>query len=155
MENQVKEKTTRIYGEDMGGYGLEHMKDAEEWEMFLIYYEITLVAWRIRHDARRDYNKGYLTEEEFIGMVSTYAEMTYPIAYCVYVISKKIGIKVSEPTAGKYIETDREQFMKWYDFYKKHFVENMSRERFNEFQEKRKAGKDISEYLPKGSWRDS
>jgi hypothetical protein len=43
---------------------------------------------------------------------------------------------------------------KWFAFYNSHFKQTLTEDEFNTYMEARKNGEDVSEYLPKGDWRD-
>jgi len=81
--------------------------------------------------------------------------MGYTAEYLLYTIAKKIGVDVPEPEVDKHVAPDREVFMKWYEFYDNHFMHTLSDEQWLTFEAKRKAGEDVSEYLPSGNWRES
>ena len=144
----------RVYGLDTGGYDPQKVAAMADWELFLEYYSVTLLAWRMDHDTRRDYSRGYVSDEEYDSVAKELERLHYPIEYLLYTISKRNGIEVNEPEAGKHISPNREMFMKWYSFYDDYFMHKMSQETWNDFKQKRKDGVDISEYLPKGDWRE-
>ena len=143
----------RIYGLDTGGYDPKKIDSMADWELFLEYYSVTLVAWRLNHDTVRDHSRGYVSDEEYSEAMRSLEEMQYPIEYLLYTISKRNEIPVNEPAADKHIAPDREIFMKWYKFYDDHFIHEMSDDTWKEFEQKRKDGADISQYLPDGNWR--
>ncbi len=147
-------KNARILGVDPGGLDVEAIEKMPEWELFLLYYSITLQAWRLDHDSKRDYSRGHIEKSEFATMQQSVAELSYPINYLLYFISKKIGVQVPEPKVDQPIQPDREQFMKWYRFYDHHFMHEMSDEEYARFEAKRKQGEDISEFLPEDDWHD-
>ncbi len=142
----------RIFGLDTGGYDPQKIDSMADWELFLEYYSITLVAWRLNHDTARDYSRGYISDEGYSEAAKSLEEMQYPIEYLLYTISKRNEIPVNEPAAGNHITPDRDTFMKWYTYYDNHFIHGMSDDTWKEFEQKRKEGADISQYLPDGNW---
>ncbi len=86
-------------------------------------------------------------------MIADYNKLQYPIDYLLYQISKRNGIEVNEPDGVNRIKPDREAFMKWYRFYDNHFMHKLTDKEFSDFERKREAGEDVTEYLPKGDWR--
>lgn len=144
----------RIYGLDTGGYDPQKVAAMADWELFLEYYSITLVAWRMNHDTVRDYSRGYVSEDEYKSVAKELERLQYPIEYLLYTISKRNDIEVNEPTAGKHISPNREVFMRWYRFYDDYSMHKISDKAWSDFEQKRKDGADISEYLPEGDWRN-
>ena len=144
----------RIYGLDTGGYDPEEIAAMADWELFLNYYSITLLAWRMNHDTCRDYTRGHVSDEAYKSVAEELESLQYPIEYLLYTISKRNGIEVNEPAAGEHIAPNREVFMKWYSFYDDHFIHKMPQSMWDEFEQKRKDGADVSEYLPIGNWRE-
>ena len=143
----------KIYGLDTGGYEPQKVAAMADWELFLEYYSITLVAWRMNHDTCRDYSRGYVSEAEKKSVAAELERLQYPIEYLLYMISKRNSIEVNEPEAGKHITPDRDVFMKWYRYYNDHFIHKMSDQEWQDFEQKRKDGADVSKYLPEGDWR--
>ena len=154
-EEAERIKNARIYGVDPGGCDIEGIKNSTEWELFLEYYSITLRVWRMNHNGSRDYSRGHMSSGVWESTQKAIAELQYDIEYLMYAISKKIDIDVPEPEVDKHVSPDRDMFMKWYVFYDKHFRKALSDEQWKEFEAKRKAGEDVSEYLPTGDWRES
>ena len=144
----------RIFGLDTGKYDSQKIEAMDDWELFLEYYDITYLAWRMEHNALRDYSRGYVSDEEFVSVIEAIAELQYSIEYLAYAISKRNNIEVNEPAIDKHISPNREIFMKWYNFYNDHFIYKMPQSTWNDFVQKRKDGMDVSEYLPVGNWRE-
>ena len=153
MENRTT--TPRIYGEYYGNFDLGHLKNAEEWELFLNYHALAIVAGKLKRNTELSYSKGDLSSEEHQIKIETYDRMLYPIEYCVYLIAKKINIHVSELALGQHVEVDFKGFRKWYQFWANYFFDTMKDEDFKEFFRRYNIGEDVSEFLPKTSWRDS
>ncbi len=144
----------RIYGLDTGGYDPQKIATMADWELFLEYYSITLLAWRMNHDTCRDYARGHVSNKEYDSVAKALEELQYPIEYLLYTISKHNNIEVNEPAAGEHITPNREMFMRWYGFYDNHFMHKMSQSAWNDFERKRKDGVDVSEFLPVGDWHE-
>lgn len=145
-------RNARIHGSDPGSYNPEQIKNLAEWELFLEYYSVTLMSWRLSHDGQRDHNRGQLSDGAWQSISDEIARLSYNIDFLLYVICQKIGVKVSEPEVDKRIMPDREGFMKWYRFYDWHFMHQLSESEWQDFEERRKTGKDIQCYLPTGDW---
>jgi hypothetical protein len=144
----------RIYGLDTGGYDPQKIATMADWELFLEYYSITLLAWRMVHDTCKDYSKGYISEKGSNLIMEEIERLQYPIEYLLYTISKRIKIEVNEPEAGRHIVPNREMFMKWYEFHDDHFMHKMSQSAWDNFEQKCKDGADVSEFLPVGDWHE-
>ncbi len=145
-------RNARIHGSDPGSYDPKQIEDLTEWELFLEYYSVTLASWQLSHNGQRDYNRGQLSDEAWQSMLDEITRLSYDIDFLLYLICKKIGVKVSEPEVDKRIMRDRENFMKWYRFYDWHFMHQLSKSEWQDFEERRKAGKDVQRYLPAGDW---
>lgn len=146
---------TRIYGINPGSCNPEVVEQAESWELFLQYYGVTYIAWRMRHDSVRDYGRGYISDDSLISIGKEMSELQYNIEYLMLAICQKEGITVSEPAAGQHITPDRETFMRWYRYYDNHFMHQLSDAEWRDFEAKRERGEDITSYLPTGDWHDS
>lgn len=145
----------RIYGIDTGGYDPQDILKMADWELFLEYYSLTLLAWRISHNAYKNNSRGQISGKGYSSIANSLEEMQYAIEYLLYIISRRNGIAVNKPASGQHIKPDREAFMKWYRYYDNHFMHQMSDSTWKDFERKRKAGADVSKYLPKGNWRTS
>jgi len=82
-------------------------------------------------------------------------EFSYSAQYLLYFICKKLDIPVSEPEVDEPIRPDGEMFMKWYRFYDNHLVKGLSDDQYRAFNQARKNGEDVSQYLPTGDWRET
>lgn len=77
----------------------------------------------------------------------------YNLEYLVY-STRKYGVEFSkEPSATEHVERS-ESYNAWFRFWHNHF-ESMSPEVYNQFVDDKFSGKDISKYMPSGSWKDS
>ncbi|MDR2524011.1 MAG: hypothetical protein LBC95_00505 [Candidatus Nomurabacteria bacterium] len=146
-------ENARVYGIDPGSRDVERIENAAEWELFLEYYSVTKIAWRLNHDGSRDHSRGHISDKAWASMQKDLAELQYDIEYLLYAICKKIGIDVPDPEVDKHVSPDRETFMKWYRFYNNHFMNTLSDKEWHTFETKRKNGEDVSAYLPSGDWR--
>ena len=77
----------------------------------------------------------------------------YNLEYLVY-STRRFGVEFSkEPSATEHVERS-ESYNAWFRFWHDHF-ESMSPEVYNQFVDDKFSGKDISKYMPSGSWKDS
>ncbi len=80
-------------------------------------------------------------------------EAQYNLEYLVY-STRRFGVEFSrEPSSTEHIEKS-ESYMAWFEFWNNHF-KSMNKEVYNQFVDDKLAGKDISKYMPAGSWKDS
>ena len=76
----------------------------------------------------------------------------YNLEYLVY-STKRFGVEFSkEPSSTEHVERS-ESYNAWFKFWHDHF-ESMSPEVYNQFVDDKFSGKDISKYMPSGSWKD-
>ncbi len=80
------------------------------------------------------------------------SEDEYALDFCVYQ-TKKFGTDVSEPEKGERIQTGP-LFQKWFQFHDHHFRAVLTDEEWKDFQKADSSGKDVSSYMPEGSWED-
>jgi len=77
----------------------------------------------------------------------------YNLEYLVY-STRRFGVEFSkEPSATEHVERS-ESYNAWFRFWHDHF-QSMSPEIYNQFVDDKFSGKDISKYMPSGSWKDS
>ena len=77
----------------------------------------------------------------------------YNLEYLVY-STRRFGVEFSKaPSATEHVERS-ESYNAWFRFWRDHF-ESMSPEVYNQFVDDKFSGKDISKYMPSGSWKDS
>ena len=68
-------------------------------------------------------------------------------------LTKRFGVKFDkEPSKTEHVEGS-ESFNSWYEFWANHFY-SMSDEVYQSFVLDKSRGKDISRFLPNGSWKD-
>ena len=76
----------------------------------------------------------------------------YNLEYLVY-STRRFGVEFSkEPSATEHVERS-ESYNAWFKFWHNHF-ESMTPEVYNQFVDDKFSGKDISKYMPSGSWKD-
>ena len=143
----------RIYGLDPGKCNPQEVSAMTDWELFMFCHTVTSITWNLNHDIGRYWNEGCISDEEFGAVEQLIGEALYSIEYLTYTIVKRNNIEVNEPAPGKHITPNPEEFMKWYNFYKDHFENEMPQSAWDDFARKHNAGADISDYLPKGDWR--
>ena len=77
----------------------------------------------------------------------------YNLEYLVY-STRRFGVEFSKkPSATEHVERS-ESYRAWFRFWHDHF-ESMSPEVYNQFVDDKFSGKDISKYMPSGSWKVS
>ncbi len=77
----------------------------------------------------------------------------YNLEYLVY-STRKYGVEFSrEPSETEHVERSK-SYLAWYTFWYNHF-NSMSKEKYDQFVDDKFSGKDISKYMPKGSWKDT
>ena len=80
-------------------------------------------------------------------------EAQYNLEYLVY-STRRFGVEFSKaPSSTEHVERS-ETYNAWFEFWHDHF-ESMSNEEYNKFVEDRFSGKDISKYMPSGTWKDN
>lgn len=76
----------------------------------------------------------------------------YNLEYLVY-STRRFGVEFSkEPSETEHVQRS-ESYNAWFRFWYNHF-ESMNPEVYNQFVNDKLSGKDISKYMPSGSWKD-
>jgi len=76
----------------------------------------------------------------------------YNLEYLVY-STRRFGVEFSkEPSATEHVERS-ESYNAWFKFWHNHF-DSMTPEVYNQFVDDKFSGKDISKYMPSGSWKE-
>ena len=102
------------------------------------------IFWAM-HDAGKPWATNVSTEDLI--------NAQYNLEYLVY-STRRFGVEFSkEPSATEHVERS-ESYNAWFRFWHNHF-ESMSPEVYNQFVDDKFSGKDISKYMPSGSWKDS
>ena len=142
QEKEERIKNARIYGIDPGSIkDVEEVNNLNEVDLFFRIDAMGAHLWRCRHDmAHGRIPEIDLTEEE------------YAMEYMVYQTTK-FGVELPEPTIDKHI-TATPSYNAWYEFYSNHFRKVLTDEQWKTLQKARKAGEDISAFMPSGSWTD-
>ena len=97
------------------------------------------------HDARKPWAADVLLKDLI--------DSQYNLEYLVY-STRRFGVEFSkEPSATEHVERS-ESYNAWFRFWHNHF-ESMSHEVYKQFVDDKYSGKDISKYMPCGSWKDS
>ena len=135
-----KEKE-RIYGIDPGSItDVEKINTMDEIDLWMYIDALGYHIWYCNHAmAHNRIPKVDLTEEQ------------YAIEYMVNQ-TRKFGVELPEPELGKHI-VQTESYWNWYKFYSDHFKNKLTNEEWNAFIEAKTKGKDISKFLPQGSWK--
>ena len=79
-------------------------------------------------------------------------EAQYNLEYLVY-STRRFGVEFNkEPSATEHVQRS-ESYNAWFSFWHNHF-ESMTPEVYHQFVDDKFNGKDISKYMPSGSWKD-
>lgn len=85
--------------------------------------------------------------------METLIQAQYNLEYLVY-STRRFGVEFSrEPSATEHVERS-ESYNAWFKFWHDHF-DSMDPEVYDQFVDDKFSGKDISKYMPQGSWKDS
>jgi len=96
-----------------------------------------------RHDAGKPWRKDSM--EDLLNA-------QYNLEYLVY-LTRKFGVEFSkEPSETEHVEASK-SYKAWFEFWHNHF-EAMPQEVYDQFVDDKSKGKDISKYMPKGTWKD-
>lgn len=141
-EKQARIANARIYGKDPGHLtNLEIYENMAEVELFFQIDALGGHIWRCRHDMKPGrIPKIDLTEEE------------YALEYLVYQTTR-FGVEIPEPEIDNHVQVTP-SYQAWYSFYSNHFKEVLTQEQWDAFMLAREEGKDVSAFLPSGSWRN-
>ena len=102
------------------------------------------IFWTL-HDAGKPWALDVSTKELI--------EAQYNLEYLVY-STRRFGVEFNkEPSSTEHVERS-ESYIAWFKFWHEHFY-SMSHEEYNQFIEDKFNGKDISKYMPLGSFKDS
>lgn len=132
----------RIYGIDPGYIkDPEKIKNLSELDLYFMIDTLGGIMFSAWHATKRDDKPADLTEEQ------------YALEFCVYQ-TKKFGVDdLPEPEIDKHIPRTS-KYNTWYTFYNNNFKNVLTNEQWNAFQIARKENKDVSEFMPKGNWKD-
>jgi len=139
---KMEEKVWGVYNTLENPETLETLDEFDIWKM--IDNLGGFIYWAI-HDATKPWATVSLTSKELI-------EAQYNLEYLVY-FTRKFGVEFSkEPSATEHVEKS-ETYNVWFSFWHNHF-NSMSTEVYDRFVDDKFNGKDISKYMPNGSWKD-
>ncbi len=132
----------RIYGIDPGYIkDPEKIKNMSEVDLYFMIDTLGGIIFSAWHATKRDDKPADLTEEK------------YAIEFCAYQ-TKKFGVDdLPEPEIDKHIPRTS-KYNTWYTFYNNHFKNVLTNEQWNAFQMAQKENKSVSEFMPKGNWKD-
>lgn len=132
----------RIYGIDPGYIkDPEKIKNMSEVNLYFMIDTLGGIMFSAWHATKRDDKPADLTEEQ------------YAMEFCVYQ-TKKFGVDdLPEPEIDKHIPRTS-KYNTWYTFYNNHFKNVLTNEQRNTFQIAQKENKYVSEFMPKGDWKD-
>ena len=140
---QIENINAKVYGIYPGkGTDTEKIENLSEVDLYFEIEELDNFICGLKLDVDdEDTDKSYLTELE------------YAYDYLVYQ-TRKFGVDIPDAKSDeRVVETD--SFCAWFNFYKNHFKNELTEKEKFDFMKKKVAGEDISEYLPKGNWKDS
>ena len=141
MEN-MKEKVWGLYNTFDNPESIEKLDEIDIWKK--INSLGGAIFWA-QHDAGKPWAA--------VVSMAQLIEAQYNLEYLVY-STRRFGVEFSrEPSATEHVERS-ESYNTWFRFWHDHF-ESMSPEVYDQFVDDKCAGKDISKYMPTGSWKDS
>lgn len=141
MEN-MEEKIWGVYNTFNNVEMLEQVEEYDIWKM--IDNLGGFIFWT-RHDRGKPWASN-ISDKELI-------ETQYNLEYLVY-FTRNFGVEFSrEPSTAEHVEKSQ-SYVAWFAFWKNHF-DSMEPEVYKQFVQDKQNGKDVSKYLPIGSWKDS
>ena len=140
MEN-MKRKVWGFYTTFPNPESIETLDEIDIWKKIDSLGEA--IYWAL-HDIGEPWTAG-ITMSHLI-------EAQYNLEYLAY-STRRFGVEFSrEPSTTEHVERS-ESYDAWFRFWHAHFA-SMSPEVYNQFVDDKFAGKDISKYMPTGSWKD-
>lgn len=76
----------------------------------------------------------------------------YAIEYCV-INTSRFGVEIEMPKEGEHVEVT-DSYKAWFKWWNNYFKKTLTREEFEEYQDKVYKGEDISKFRPEGDWHD-
>lgn len=76
----------------------------------------------------------------------------YAYEFCV-MQTRRFGVELEQPKEG-HVKTTA-SFWKWYLWWDEYFQRTLTLKQWNEYENKRSKGEDVSQYRPKGDWRNT
>ena len=135
------EKVWGIYNTFDNPESFKHIQEVDLWK--LIDSLGATIFW-VMHDIDKPWASD-ISKEDFINM-------QYNLEFLVY-STRKFGVEFSrEPSAVEHVERSK-SYNAWYNFWHNHF-ETMDPIVYQNFLNDKSNGKDISKYLPVGSFKD-
>lgn len=105
------------------------------------------LAWRLRHDATRDYARGYLNEDQYNERMKAAASSTN---YAEIAVKQTTRFGVTKPLHESGGPTDEYWlWFRWWDGY----IKGLSEDDFRELDRKLSAKEDVSKFRPNGDWK--
>lgn len=141
-EKEDRIKNARIYGIDPGCCDPEAISNISELDLYFQIDAMSGHIWWCQHEMSHGRIENIdLTEEQ------------YALEYMVYQTTK-FGVELPEPQMDKHVIATP-SYNAWYKFYTNHFKHVLSNQERKAFQEAHRTGKDITPFMPTGSWKDS
>lgn len=113
-------------------------------EQQLYFYINTFggMIWRLKHDMAH----GRIGEVDL-------TPYQYAIEYCV-MRTPRFGVKIEEPAEGGHVKTT-DSYWAWFRWWDEYFQKTLTDKEYQEYIRKSNDGEDISQFRPKGDWRDN
>ena len=113
-------------------------------EQQLYFYINTFggMIWRLKHDMAH----GRIGEVDL-------TPYQYAIEYCV-MRTPRFGVKIEEPAEGGHVKTT-DSYWAWFRWWDEYFQKTLTDKEYQEYIRKSNNGEDISQFRPKGDWRDN
>ena len=137
-------QATNIYGLYQGSLNKEILKrinQISELDLWLLIYSAeSEIFWRNNENRMFEIDQKEMEEAQ------------YGLEYLIYQ-TKKFGVELNEPKEYEHIEKS-DSFLSWYQYWRE-FVFSININVKNMILKLREKGEDISEYLPKSSWKET
>ena len=139
LEEEERRKNAKVYGIYPGIIDPEEVKNMPEYEVYLTINSLM----------RQKVKATILSQ---LGQEVDTTELDYGFAYLVYQTTR-FGVELPEPEVDKGIDLTA-SFEAWLSFWQEHFSE-FSEDQWKSFNALKESGRDISDFLPSGSWKDN
>lgn len=125
----------------------EFVKTCPEIALYFIIHQMGGMAWRLNHDAQRDFSRGHITEDEYNSMLeaskdnSELAKMA-----CAQTVRFGVAKPFDEKGGGS------EEYFAWYRWWCE-YEKTLSDQEFRVLDNLLTQKSDVSSYRPTGDWR--
>lgn len=121
---------------------LNYVKNCTEQDLYFNIHSLDEVILFLKH---KMLDVGNEENEELI------AKLQYEFEYCV-MQTKRFGVEIEEPKEAEHVKATA-SYWAWYLWWNEYFQRTLTPEQWEEYQNKRKNGEDVTQYRPKGDWR--